>query len=295
MPQRIMFAKGLNTEPHRIRKISMIKYAKYIGAVVGFIILRIPGAIIGFLIGAYITWKWTGGFLGSLLGGNVDQRKQRQAVFIKTVFTLMGKLAKADGRISAQEIAHAEKFMRQLGMVDARRNEAIAMFKEGAESGFLVEPVIEEFNTVCAASPALKQVVLVYLVSAALSDGSMHPAERELLNQIAEGLGYSQAAFEQLLAMLRGQDQFSGGAYQSYRPGAGPSAADALAAAYQALGVSDSDSDAVVKKAYRKLIREFHPDKLIGQGLPEDMVKQATERSQEIQVAYALIKKSRHP
>ena len=273
----------------------MIKYAKYIGAVLGFYILKFPGAIIGFLIGSYLAWKWRGGLLGSLLGGDLEQRKQRQAVFIKTVFTLMGKLAKADGRISEQEIAHAEKFMQQLGMVDERRSEAIAMFKQGAKADFSIEPVLQEFNTVCAASPSLRQVVLVYLVSAALADGQMHPAERALLDQIAQSLGYSQAAFEQLMAMLRGQDQFSGGAYQSYRqgPGATSSSGDALAAAYQALGVSKTDSDAVIKKAYRKLIREFHPDKLMGQGLPEDMVKQATERSQEIQAAYALIKKSR--
>ena len=68
---------------------------------------------------------------------------------------------------------------------------------------------------------------------------------------------------------------------------------DAVAAAYQALGVSKDDSDAEIKKSYRRLVREYHPDKLMGQGLPEEMIKEATERSQEIQTAYDKIRQAR--
>ena len=73
----------------------------------------------------------------------------------------------------------------------------------------------------------------------------------------------------------------------------GYTSASAIDAAYQALGVSKDDSDAEIKKAYRRLVREYHPDKLMGQGLPEEMIKEATVRSQEIQTAYDLIKKNR--
>ena len=68
---------------------------------------------------------------------------------------------------------------------------------------------------------------------------------------------------------------------------------DALNEAYKALGVAKDSSDAVIKRAYRKLISQYHPDKLMGQGVPEDMIKMATEQAKEIQLAYDLIKKSR--
>jgi DnaJ like chaperone protein len=131
----------------------------------------------------------------------------------------------------------------------------------------------------------------VYLIGAAIADGSLHDAETELLRHIAQSLGYNENQFQQLLQMSQGQDHFSGGQYQ--QSSQHNTSRSAVASAYQALGVKKTDSDADIKKTYRRLIREFHPDKLMGQGLPEDMLKKATERSQEIQAAYDLIKRYR--
>ncbi|MBI0416232.1 MAG: DnaJ domain-containing protein, partial [Nitrosospira sp.] len=63
--------------------------------------------------------------------------------------------------------------------------------------------------------------------------------------------------------------------------------------AYRAIGVSKDSNDQDIKRAYRKLMSQYHPDKLIGQGVPEDMITVATQQSQEVQVAYDLITKSR--
>jgi DnaJ like chaperone protein len=129
-----------------------------------------------------------------------------------------------------------------------------------------------------------------------LADGQLHPKEEELLRKIAPQLGYSDQAFDQFMAMLQGQDQFAGGSYHQGGSSAGMggyTSASAIDSAYQALGVTKDNTDAEIKKAYRRLVREYHPDKLMGQGLPEAMIKEATERSQEIQTAYDLIKKSR--
>ncbi len=60
------------------------------------------------------------------------------------------------------------------------------------------------------------------------------------------------------------------------------------------LGVDATASDAEIKKAYRKLMSEHHPDKLAAKGLPDDMMKLATEKAQDIQAAYALIKEHRN-
>ena len=71
------------------------------------------------------------------------------------------------------------------------------------------------------------------------------------------------------------------------------SSSRSLADAYAALGVAESASDAEVKKAWRRLMSQYHPDKLIAEGMPEDMVKMATERTQEIQSAWEQVRKAR--
>ncbi|MCK5896939.1 MAG: co-chaperone DjlA [Cocleimonas sp.] len=269
-----------------------MRFIKYILALLGFYFSGFWMALLGFVVGGFISWKLSGGLAGYIarvngLGNTRAQRATRQALFLKTVFTLMGKLAKADGHISEHEIAHIEKFFQQLGLTTEHRKEAITLFKLGASPHYEIDPLLEEFNQECGQSQALKRMLMVYLIGAAIADGNLHEAETDLLRQIAKSVGYNENQFQQLLAMTRGQDHFSGGQMNP------ATSRQALKAAYQALGVNKKDSDAIIKKSYRRLIREFHPDKLMGQGLPEDMVKKATERSQEIQTAYDLIKKSR--
>lgn len=279
--------------------IPIMKFIKYISAILFYYFFgqSFFAGFIGFFVGGFISFKLSGGIVGQLSGfGNVAGitgiKTERQSIFFETAFTLMGKIAKADGRVSEQEISHVETFMTQLNMSPSHRKKAIEHFKEGSKEDFTIEAVIQNFNSVTVKSPNLKQMLMVYLVRVALADGQLHPEETNLMREIAQQLGYSPQAFEQLMAMLQGQDQFAGGAYQ--RGGTrGYTSASAIDAAYQALGVTKDNSDAEIKKAYRRLVGEYHPDKLMGQGLPEEMIKEATERSQEIQTAYDLIKKNR--
>jgi len=145
------------------------------------------------------------------------------------------------------------------------------------------------------------------LITLALADGVLHEAEERVLTEIAEKISFSKFAFNQLLGMVRAQMAFrerqagSSSGYDYYREShhrqqSGQKHYDSkkeLELAYEALGMTPNDTDAAVKKAYRKLMSENHPDKLAGRGVPEDMVKLATERSQEIQKAYEIVKKSR--
>ena len=279
-----------------------MKFIKYIVAVAFYFLFghNLWMAFLGLLVGSFISFKLSGGLIGQLSGfGNVGGitgiKTEKQSIFFKTAFSLMGTLAKADGRVSEQEINHVENFMAQLNMSATHRKQAINYFKEGSKADFKIEPLLQKFNQVTAKSPNLKQMLMVYLTRVALADGQMHPNELNLLREIAPQLGYSEQAFEQFMAMLQGQDQFAGGGYhQGGSAGMGGyTSASAIDSAYQAIGVSKDDSDAEIKKSYRRLVREYHPDKLMGQGLPEAMIKEATERSQEIQTAYDLIKKSR--
>ncbi|MDM3869739.1 co-chaperone DjlA [Porticoccus sp. W117] len=254
---------------------------KIIGAVIGFLLFNIPGAILGFLFaGSFERFQnyGSGGF-------NPFTQGNRQAVFLRTVFLLKGKLAKADGHISQAEVDHTENFIRQLGMSAEHRQQAIEWFKQGSAADFHIEQTLQEFMAACGQTRNLPQVLLVYLIVMAMADGVMDSAEEALLRFIGSHLGYSEAQFRQLLEMTLNQSHFSGGG--------GAASPSALDEAYKALGVESSCTDQELKRAYRKLMSQYHPDKLMGQGVPEDMLKVATEQAKEIQAAYDLIKKNR--
>lgn len=259
----------------------------------------IIGKVIGALLG-YLAGRWIGAILGLIAGHYFDKglagvRAQRTAgpvplaehPFFATVFTAMGLLAKSDGRISAQEIAGAEQIMAQLGLNGEARGEAIALFKRGAAADFQLEPQIAIFLRKSAFQPELKQVLLEYLVVFALADGELHDGELDILQRVATYLGFDRTQFLRLLDMLQAQRQF-------HQPGSGQRVSvDEVADAYRALGVSSAASDSEIKTAYRKLMSQHHPDKLIAQGVPENMIKMATEKAQEIQAAFQIIEKAR--
>ncbi|MHB1115643.1 co-chaperone DjlA [Sideroxydans sp.] len=253
--------------------------------------------LIGIAVG-YFLFGWVGAFLGLVLGVVIDRIRAfgqgalnplhaalRQAVFLETVFIAMGKLAKADGRVSEVEIAHAEVLMQKLGMTPEHRQQAIALFKQGASGDGDVYALCKKFMSACGHTHHLKEMLLVYLIVMAMADGEYHPEEEKLLTEIAGHLGYGPEAFKRLLDMVVNQTHFAGGGQANSET--------ALEDAYKALGVSKEQSDAEVKRAYRKLMSKYHPDKLMGQGLPEDMIKVATEQAKDIQLAYDMVSKQR--
>ena len=254
---------------------------KIILALLGYYLFGIFGALLGYIAGSVID-RYRALGAGAI---NPLTSARRQTVFLETVFILMGKLAKADGRISKDEIAHVEEFMEKLGMSPEHRQLAIALFKQGAEPDYDISPKLNEFMAICGNTHSLKQMLLVYLVVMAISDGRLDSTEENLLRGIALHLGYDEPAFKHVLEMILNQSHFAGGQAPS---------ADALEDAYKALGVTRESSDQEIKRAYRKLMSQYHPDKLMGQGVPEDMIKMATAQTQEIQTAYDLIKKSRN-
>lgn len=253
------------------------------------------GTIVGLIAGFIFTRSIYGALIFAALGFFFYDRKRRapsrisseqlqasQELFFKTVFNLLGHIAKADGHISEDEVKLTEAYMDKMGLTQEHKREAIRLFKEGASSDFNLQACLMAYRDLGARSPNLSQMLLVYLTNLAMVDGILHDREIEILRQVADSVGFSRTAFEQLLRMIGAQNSFAKD--QQHND---------LELAYAALGVAAETSDADIKKAYRKLMSQFHPDKLMGQGLPEEMIKSATERSQEVQAAYDLIKKSR--
>jgi DnaJ like chaperone protein len=257
-------------------------FGKLVAGAIGFMVAGLPGLLLGVIVGHI----FDRGLTHTLSFGSPAHMQKVRESFFETCFCLLGYVAKADGRVSEEEISQTELIMRQLGVQGEQRQAAIGFFQSGAAAGFQAEPVIASFREQCSAHRQLPQTLLVFLISMAVADGEIAPTERDVLQTCASFLGYSSQAFQHLLEMVQAQSHFHTGS-------APPPNIDLLADAYVALGVSRDCDDRTLKRAYRRLMSEHHPDKLIAQGVPEDMVKLGTEKSQEIQAAYELIRKQR--
>lgn len=253
---------------------------KIIGLIAGYYLLGFTGALIGLTVGWIIDRIRAYGTGAA----NPMHHALRQTVFLETLFIATGRLAKVDGRVSEAEIAHTEDMIQRLGMTPDHRTQAIALFRRGVDPATDLDAVCARFMSVCGHTHSLRQVLLSYLITLAFADGHLHPAEDALLAELAGKLGYDAATYRRLMDMVLNQTHFAAGP---------PSGEAALQDAYKALGVSPDATDHEIKRAYRKLMSQYHPDKLTGQGLPEDMIAMATEKTKEIQLAYDLIQKSR--
>ena len=151
---------------------------------------------------------------------------------------------------------------------------------------------MRQLRGICFGRFDLIRMFLEIQIQTAFADGSLHPNEREVLYVIAEELGISRMQFDQFLRMMQGGAQFSGGSQQGHQQGPwqqtqqGPTLEDAC----NVLGVKPGDEPTTIKRAYRKLMSEHHPDKLVAKGLPPEMMQMAKQKAQEIQKAYDLIK-----
>jgi DnaJ like chaperone protein len=277
---------------------------------------KVVGGLLGFAAGGPL-----GALLGTTLGHGVDRgverlaedmglpfgdRRRMESAFFTATFAVMGHVAKADGRVSEAEIALAETVMQRLQLTGERRTAAIALFRQGKQPGFDLRAVIARFRRECLGRRLLVQLFLEVQLQAAYADGEPSVAKRAVLEEIRVGLGLSPVLFRQLENLVRMQRRFAGaGAGPRERAsqqgggragGAGrraPSAGPTLKDAYALLGVSPKDSDDAVKRAYRKLMSQHHPDKLASKGLPEDMIRLASQKTHEIRQAYEMVQAAR--
>lgn len=255
-----------------------------IGGAFGYLI----GGPIGAMIGAAFGSSFSGGgraFDGGRLGfdagpARASRQEQAQMAFFAATFGVMGCIAKADGRVSPEEIRLAERVMDQLGLDAQQRRAARALFNQGRSGAFALDEVLDQLRSECLRGANIRRMFLEIQFQAAWADGGLHPEERRLLQHVAARLGLSRADFIELERMF---GSAVGGRAD------GPS----LDSAYATLGVSPDTPDADVKRAYRRLMSRHHPDKLAAKGLPDEMMRAATERTQQIKAAWETVKAER--
>ena len=202
----------------------------------------------------------------------MDVRERQHLVFFATAFSMLGRLAKADGQVSREEIRVVEDFINQsLTLSDEQRKAAIHIFSEAKTSDHSFVSFAQQFYEVFGSQPQMTRVMLTLLYRVAMADGVFHPKERELLDQAATAFRISASEHEQIRSLFIPDTDGH----------------------YRTLGCEPDDSMATIKGRYRALVTEYHPDKLVAQGMPEEFVQLATEKVQKINEAYEVIQKER--
>lgn len=254
---------------------------KIIGAATGFFRGGLFGSFIGLvaghLIDELVNKKITSKGLGSA---------QARELFFRATFRFMGRLAKADGRVSEHEISVAEQVMAQMGLHGEQRNQAISFFTEGKSPSGDLDTDLRQLRKVFAQNPDLSQAFFEIQLSVAYADGKLSVQESKLFDETCQILGVNKLQFKILQRRVWA-------AMQSQRGQRGQSIQAELRNAYAVLGVNEDVSDTDLKKAYRRLMSQHHPDKLISKGLPKEMMTLTKEKTQQIQSAYDQVSKSR--
>ncbi len=257
-------------------------------------------ALIGLIFGG-ARGLLLGGIFGFLLGRGLrfllKQGLSRiQSQFIESTFAVVGAICKADGVVTKDEIQFAEGLFERFHLAGVHRDRAKAAFRRGKEPEFDLESEVDRFARTARGNHALFQMFLRVQLMAVIADGQVHPAEKDMLVRVARRLGLSEREVALLLSTLSMAQSAAAGAAGGWAQGTSSSRPPPRATiddAYSTLGVSVDATDQDIKRAYHKLIRENHPDRLAAKGLPENMRELAEERTREINAAYDVIKRSR--
>jgi DnaJ like chaperone protein len=264
-------------------------WGKILGALFGMALLKIPGLFIGLVIGHWFDRSYGGVFAshGGFNGFSRD-KSEAQGIFRYNTFAVMGHIAKSNGVVTKSHIQQATVFMDQLGLTAAQKQEAQAAFRHGKQADFPLLEQLAEFRSVYRTRPDVLLMFLEIQISTAYVDLYLSSAEQKILTQVASALGINATQFEQMLSRYEAEARFAKNS--SNGPG---DAGSRLTDAYKILGISADSSEVQLKKAYKKLMAQHHPDKLMSQGLPPELMDVAKQKTQDIQAAYELIRKQR--
>lgn len=262
---------------------------------------KVFGGAFGFMLGGPL-----GAILGSTVGhqfdkglelGGVDDpafqpgnQHRVQMAFFTATFSIMGHIAKADGKVSREEIALANAVMKNMELSSQLRHTAKQLFNQGKRSNYPLNEVLDQFRTECHGRTTLIRMFVEIQLQAAFADGKLDSAEERLLLHICKQLRFSQFEYQNLKTILQAQQRFTSSNSDQYRQ-TRTSKKPRVEDAYAVLGVKSTATNKEIKTTYRRLMNQHHPDKLVAKGLPEEMLKLATEKTQKIRKAYELLRK----
>ncbi len=250
-----------------------MKYRKWLGGGLGWVLGGPLGAILGYLLGsafdradsvAHGAGQPQQGYAGA--AGQRAQQSTSRGDFMASLVVLTAAVMKADGRVVKAELDYVKHFFVQQFGVEAA-TDGVRMLRDILKNDFPVYDVSRQIGQ--RLNHASKMQLLHYLFGISNADGSIHPNEVGLIEVIARSMGVGDADFNSVKSMFVSDST----------------------SAYRILGVSPSATDDEVKKAYRKMAVENHPDKVSYLG--EDVQRAAKEKFQKINEAYETIKKER--
>lgn len=235
-------------------------WSTLIGGVAGVAVLGGPiGALVGAVAAHYAMQHF---------GPKVDDKTQ-QITFTIGVIVLSAKMAKADGSVSREEV---DVFKRAFQVPENEVKNVGRIFDQAKRDSAGFEPYARQLAGLFQAQPAVLEQLLDILFHIALADHVMHDKERDFLEEVAQIFGFSKHEFEAIRERHMGPDESN---------------------PYIILGVNKTASVGEIKSAYRALIKEHHPDRLMAQGMPEEFIKVATEKLATINHAYDQIGRER--
>ena len=234
---------------------------------------KMLGGGIGFMMGGPI-----GAVLGAVLGhhtmdsGNVlDQDEERHGIYFVTTFSMLGKLSKADGQVSPEEIEVVERIMTDsLRLPLQARQFAIKIFNTAKDSRETFEDYARQFYGAFHDHPEVLVSLVDLLLRISHADGVLHPAEDRLIEQAVDIFGIG-PEYQQVKARYSNTND--------------------LDKCYATLGANHGESLKDIKKKYRRLAMEFHPDRVQSKGVTPELALLAEERFKEIQQSFDVVEK----
>jgi DnaJ like chaperone protein len=247
---------------------------KMIGGTIGFALGGPIGAVAGAAFGHTFVDKKEQVYLSSRPGSpeSLSSNEEAQLVFFTAAFSMLAKISKADGTITQNEISAVETFMkRDLGLDAGSQQTAINIFRQAVDSPESFDAFALQFYSIFRTQPNIIELLMDVLLRVSAADGSISSQEEAMLLSATRIFNYSSADYDRLKSRyVRETNKF-----------------------YAVLKCDETSSDEEIKKQYRKLVSEYHPDKIEAKGLPEEFIKFANDKFKEIQEAYESIKKER--